>query len=397
MKIAFLRVDDFGRGMDTNVGGGYSHATGMVNALRKAGHEVFFMASAWPLIGEPENGSFYPIPYERFPSIIPEAWRIFYNYRFVRQALPILRKEKPDFLYQRHSDFNCSGALLAKWLNIPLILEANASEVWVRENWGTLHFKYLAHLFEDTAFAGASIITVVSKILKQQLIELGVPACKIVVNPNGVDPRRFHPNIDGGAIRQKYNLQNRIVVGFVGTFGVWHGIPVLAEAIGPVIHQNSSIHFFLIGDGALKPEMKIKVEKEGLSEFVTFVGSILHDEVPTYLAACDILVSPHVPLQGNTPFFGSPTKLFEYMAMGKGIVASALGQIDDILHNGKNAITTEPGNKDELIAGIVKLAENPTLRAALGQQAYQDVLSEYTWDRNAQRVVEAYQQLNNRV
>lgn len=394
MKIAFLRVDDFSRGMGTNVGGGYSHATGMVNALRRFGHEVFFIAPAWPLLGKPDDNVFYPILYNRFPSIIPEAWRVFYNYRFVTQALPILRKEKPDLLYQRHSDFNCSGAILAKWLKLPLILEANASEVWVRENWGTLRFKYLARLFEDTAFVGASIVTVVSKILKQQLTDLGVPAHKIVVNPNGVDLEKFNKDIDGTAIRQRYQLQDKTIVGFVGTFGVWHGIPVLSKAIEPIIRQNPSIHFLLVGDGALKPQMQIEIEKTGLSKFVTFVGSILHDEMPAYLAACDIVVSPHVPLQDNTPFFGSPTKLFEYMAMAKGIVASKLGQIGEILRNDENAITTEPGNIDELVAGVLKLANDPNLRVLLGTQAYQDVVAEYTWNRNAERVLDVYRQLN---
>ena len=66
-------------------------------------------------------------------------------------------------------------------------------------------------------------------------------------------------------------------------------------------------------------------------------GAVAHDRVPALLDACDILVSPHVPLDARRGFFGSPTKLFEYMAMGKGIVASRLGQIGEVLQRRRDS------------------------------------------------------------
>ena len=61
------------------------------------------------------------------------------------------------------------------------------------------------------------------------------------------------------------------------------------------------------------------------SRIAVLTGLVPQEDGPEHLAACDILASPHVPNADGTPFFGSPTKLFEYMAMGKGIVASNLG------------------------------------------------------------------------
>jgi len=68
------------------------------------------------------------------------------------------------------------------------------------------------------------------------------------------------------------------------------------------------------------------VDGAGKEQQVVFAGHVEHAQVPALLDACDILLSPHVPLEDGSEFFGSPTKLFEYMAMGKGIIASRLGQ-----------------------------------------------------------------------
>jgi glycosyltransferase involved in cell wall biosynthesis len=137
-----------------------------------------------------------------------------------------------------------------------------------------------------------------------------------------------------------------------------------------------------------------QLESEVRAGRVIFTGAVVHDRVPALLDACDILVAPHVPLADGSEFFGSPTKVFEYMAMGKAIVASRLGQIGEVLTNQETALLVEPGNVDELTAAIVKLIESEELRTKLGAKAREVVGREYTWKHNAQRVLEAYQSLD---
>jgi glycosyltransferase involved in cell wall biosynthesis len=122
-------------------------------------------------------------------------------------------------------------------------------------------------------------------------------------------------------------------------------------------------------------------------------GTVEHDRVPALLDACDVLVSPHVPLDAGADFFGSPTKLFEYMAMGKGIVASRLGQIADVLVNEGTALLVEPGNAEELSQAIQRLATSRELRERLGAAARHLAVEGHTWKHNAQRVLDAYQEL----
>jgi glycosyltransferase involved in cell wall biosynthesis len=111
------------------------------------------------------------------------------------------------------------------------------------------------------------------------------------------------------------------------------------------------------------------------------------------LDACDILVSPHLPLAGGREFFGSPTKLFEYMAAGRAVIASRIGQMAEIIRDGENGLLVEPADARALSRAIELLAYDKDLRARLGQAARQTVCQRYTWLHNARRVFSALEQL----
>ena len=125
-----------------------------------------------------------------------------------------------------------------------------------------------------------------------------------------------------------------------------------------------------------------------------FTGAVAHGRVPALLDACDILVAPHVPLADGSEFFGSPTKIFEYMAMGKGIVASRLGQIGEVLSDGETAMMVEPGDVGQLRDAILRMIESRELRERLGARAREVAVQNHTWVHNARRVLDAYHQLD---
>src|SRR4029079_18728725 len=136
-----------------------------------------------------------------------------------------------------------------------------------------------------------------------------------------------------------------------------------------LIAPDVPVRFLLVGSGSLHVEVEKRLEAEVAVRRVIFTGAVGHKRVPGLLDACDILVAPHVPLADGSEFFGSPTKIFEYMAMGKGIVASRLGQIGEVLVDGETALLVEPGDVEELKAAILKLVEDAELRRRLGTNA----------------------------
>jgi glycosyltransferase involved in cell wall biosynthesis len=245
----------------------------------------------------------------------------------------------------------------------------------------------LLERFERLNLDAAARIFVVAEVERRNLLRAGIADEKIVVNPNGVDTEEFRPDVGGVAVRRELGVAaDETLAGFVGTFGPWHGVLTLADAIA-LLPADSRVRFLLIGAGRLRDEVQRIVCAAGKEQQVIFAGHVRHERVPALLDACDMLLSPHVPLEDGSEFFGSPTKLFEYMAMGKGIVASRLGQIGEVLEDQETALLTEPGNARELADAILWLARSRELREQLGVAARATAIAKHTWQQNAQRVL----------
>jgi glycosyltransferase involved in cell wall biosynthesis len=372
-------------------GGALTHITGFFSGLVQEGaRAAVFSGRPFETACEMHN-----ISGSRRLYLFREAAALSYNFRFSATARKNLAHKKPRLLYQRHGKFIFAGALLSRLLGIPLVLEYNGSEDWIAKHWDPTRFSPWLRLCEKVSIKSASLIVVVSNPLKQQLMEIGMPQERILVNPNAVDPDWFHPRCDGEKLRQDLGFQPEdIVVCFVGTFSYWHGVGVLEQAIRSLLdnHQrtNRSLKFLLVGEGPLASQLRNALEPYVRDRLVTFTGAIPHKSVRTYLDAADILVSPHVPMPGGRPFFGSPTKLFEYMAMGKAIAASALDQIADVLEHGRTALLVKPGDAIELAEAIQRLAGDAQLRIELGLHARETALARHTWRQNARRVLAYY-------
>lgn len=369
-------------------GGAGSHIRGFLTALVRQQPCLHVFSNDFIPDLPPTIPQMTILPSRRFglSRALSDVWNA---WRFTSRALAQAWQLQPKCVYQRYSRFNFTGVRLARCLRVPFLLEYNGSEVWVGRHWDRIGLLWLLERIERLNLRTADLIFTVSEVLARELVERGVPAEKIVVNPNGVDPEEFHPHCGGRELRAEQGWENDVVVGFVGSFGPWHGAEVLAEAISQ-LPLGSRLRFVFLGAGNLLPAVQQRVRATPWSKRTLFVGRVAHAQVPRWLDACDILVSPHVPMPDGREFFGSPTKLFEYMAMGKAIVASHLGQIAQVLEHERTALLVEPGNATALAAAIARLAREPELQARLGQQARQEVVGKYTWNQNAARVLTAY-------
>ena len=146
---------------------------------------------------------------------------------------------------------------------------------------------------------------------------------------------------------------DEVLIGFVGSFSLWHGIEILQQAIVRLLSNAPPcrLRFVLMGDGLLHGEMRSALAAYEKTGEVIFTGPLPRDKVAEYLDASDILVSPHIPMPDGSRFFGSPTKLFEYMAMGKGIVASRLEQLAEVLEHDRTALAGNPGQRGRACGG----------------------------------------------
>lgn len=408
--ILYLRTD---LGAETLIAGGsISHSIGVINGFLHFDHTVVCATSAVPDLLKKcavkkcislKNPTFFYFLGYKINALLSNVF-------FTFQARKCFTGNAVDYIYQRYSMLNMTGVFLSWWYKVPLVLEFNGSEVWTDIYWSPnrkITLSFLVRWIERAVLHYAHSIIVVSKPLEESLIAQGLAEKKILINPNGVDTDYFNPAIltDTRAfIRNKYGIAEKYVFGFVGTFSLWHGIDVLAHIIPEIVRQRKNAHFILIGDGVCAAGLKKRLQADAfIARAVTFVGSVDHDEARDYLAACDAFLAPTQPNKDGTPFFGSPTKLFEYMSMAKPTIASDLNQLSEVIYpaftnydlkekwhvNDHVGIVVSPGDMSSFVAAALSLIDSHDSTVyKIGNNARSKVIKNYTWKNHVQRIID---------
>jgi glycosyltransferase involved in cell wall biosynthesis len=251
--------------------------------------------------------------------------------------------------------------------------------------------KTLARETERRIFLETDRVTVVSQQLQDLIATCGVPMAHIAVLPNAVDLQRFDPrrDYDGKTVRSHLQLKSKCVIGFVGSLQPWQGVETLIAAFSRLQTVAPNTHLLIVGDGPEREKLERQAEATGLRSDITFTGSVPYDEVPYYMAAMDVTVAPY---KGEN-FYQSPMPIFEYMAMGKPIVASSIGQVHEVIAHGETGVLYTPGNFAQLTAALAKLAGNALLCRQLGEKARAWVQRERRWENNVQEIVKIADEL----
>jgi glycosyltransferase involved in cell wall biosynthesis len=274
------------------------------------------------------------------------------------------------------------GVWASRRFCIPLILEVNAPLYHEQDKLGELVFRRLAHFSERWICSHSTRTIVVSRAMREILIQEGVPHEKMTVIPNGIDPQKLHPGVSGEPIKKKYSLEGKRVIGFVGWFRKWHGLEMLLEIMNEAYLSEQGVQLLLVGDGPAYPELYRYVEDHDLGSAVIFTGPVRRQDIPAYIAAMDIAVQP------SATEYASPIKIFEYMAMAKCIVAPDQPNIREILEDRITAFLFKTGDKESLRSVLQQLLDNPASREAVGQKAYERVFEGgYLWYANAQKAL----------
>ena len=310
--------------------------------------------------------------------------RAYHNNEFFRVAKEAAGRLLPSFIYERYSLWGTAGQRLARNHSIPLVLEVNSPLSYEEQKYrGWSILCSLGRWVECRTWRRADLLVPVSQALCNHFEEAGVKGRKVEILPNAVDTRLFRSEVNDAALRSRLKPDGRFVVGFVGSFKAWHGIGFLLEAFKRLHDEDASYHLLLVGDGPMRADVEEKARLLGLQEAVTLVGNVPHEEVPQYLALMDVAVAPYPAVED---FYFSPLKLFEYMAGGRAVVASRIGQVAEVIADGLTGLLYEPGNQEALRASIRRLRADESLRRELGQNARM-ASSKNTWQQNAQRVV----------
>ena len=322
----------------------------------------------------------------RFPLII----------LFARETLNLARRIKPSIIHA-HSPFYCG--LVASWvskrLGIPSIYEVRG--IWegasgLSDGGEMSSVQKIIRSFEDAAMQKADAIVTISEHLQKELLSRGRHNA-IHVIPNGVDTRRFHVREKNGNLLRELNLGGKSVLGYMGTFSAeYEGLEYLIRALPRIINTCPRTVLLLVGDGRLKARLEVLVERIGVKGSVIFTGRVPYDRVSDYYSVIDICVYPRKRTRETE--LVTALKPLEAMAMGKAIIGSNVGGIQELISDGKTGILFEADNTEDLAEKCNLLIKGSSERKLLGDQARQWVQKNREWVVVVSKYKEIYEGLD---
>jgi len=206
------------------------------------------------------------------------------------------------------------------------------------------------------------VVTVTEAIRRQYLASALAPPERVVALPGGVDAERFDPATDGSAFRRSLGLETSIpLLGIVSGLRVMKGHSVAIEAAARLAAEGRRFRMVFIGEGAMDSAVRRAVAGARLEDRMTFMG--FTRDLPSAMAALDVALYPALESDGMSRV------IFEYLAMGRAVVASRVGVVPEVLADGVNTLLVPAGEAGALATAIGRLLEDASLRAKLGAAA----------------------------
>jgi glycosyltransferase involved in cell wall biosynthesis len=319
-------------------------------------------------------------------SLPGELRRILYNQDLGSRLERRFENHRPDFVYERASLYATAGVSLARELERPLVVELNSPLALEQTTYRATGLGELAREAERWTLTRADAVLAVSASLRDYAVSLGANPDRVHVVPNGVNVDLFGPGAHDPEATTRWDLGDGPVLGFVGGLRPWHGVEVLPALLGRLVGRYPDLRLVIVGDGQLRGELERDLEERGLAHGAVFTGSLPHEEVAALIHRFDVALAPY-PRPAHD-FYFSPLKLFEYLACGAPVVAASLGQIAEVVRHGETGLLYPPGELDALVASCERLLEDPDLRRRMGRAAAKEIHDRYTWDHNAERVID---------
>jgi glycosyltransferase involved in cell wall biosynthesis len=366
------------------------HIEELVAALRNLGHDVTMVEPP-----EASGASFGTRPgllawmRKHLPKAAYELLELAYNVPAYIRLRRAFAAHKPDVLYERHNLYLLAGAMLRKRFGVPYLLEVNSPLYLERGADGGLALGTIAHAAERWVWRRADCVLPVTTVLARIVEREGVASDKIVVIPNGVDPNRFATQLQIDEAKRRLGIANKLVFGFTGFVREWNALGSVIDYLANAGRTDWIL--LVVGDGPARANLEARAHSLGVGDRVRFTGVVGRDRICDHVCAFDIALQP----AANE--YASPLKLFEYMALGRAIVAPRQPNILEILTDGTNGILFEPRSRESLFEALDRLVSDPELRARLGRAAQCSVADrELTWTANAEKVAALARRLTDR-
>ncbi len=311
-----------------------------------------------------------------------------------RRLREVIHSARPDVI---HAHSPCLNALAAFGLWLPVVYELRSSWEDAAVSNGTTtegSLRYRAsRALESYVLRTADAITTICDGLRDDVVARGVPASRLTVIPNAVEPVELAgaSETDRSSTRTRYGLEGKTVLGFIGSFFAWEGLALLLDALPAVVARRPDVRVLLVGGGNEEAALKRQAAKLGNGDTVVFAGRAPHSQVAGLYAAMDVLVYPRLPMRLTDMV--TPLKPLEAMALGKLMIASDVGGHRELIQDGETGLLFPAGSSSGLASAVLRLLADRSLQARLRSSGPVFVRAERTWGRVVPRYGAVYQRI----
>lgn len=362
-------------------------ASEILAALEKLGHQVIRLEAGAASTTKTAVSAYRGLVKKFLPRPVAmrlrDAGRVAHGRRYAKRLIEASQQARPDVILETHIAFSLAGKIASEQTGLPLVLDDVTPASEEEQQYG-VGLKKIARDIHRQVTDRADLLIAVNKTMVQTLLQDGLPAQKIIIVENGIDGQLFHPQVDGREIRARYGLRrNESVIVYVGSFQPFHRVDLLIRALAQ-LKSDRSARLLLVGQGRHTAECQALARQLSLLEKVVFAGLVPYGQIPGHVAAADVAVIP-----AHTGY-SNPMKLYEYLALGKAVVAPRQETITEVVTHNRNAYLFEPEDDRALAAALQRLIDDDALRTRLGRQAG-CVAADYTWDKRAESIQQALQ------
>jgi glycosyltransferase involved in cell wall biosynthesis len=358
-----------------------THITEMIAGLRENGHQV---AECAPAVADDDASGGSPGWVGKLKALLPrqlyELAELGYSGVAYRRLVTQIKADRPDGIYERYNLYMLAGVWAKKRFHLPLILEVNAPMAVERRQYGGLSWPRLADWAELYVWKHADVILPVTQVLADYMVAKGIDPARLQVIPNGINPAHYRQLPSTDEAKAGLNLQGRLVIGFTGFVREWDRLDRIMEWVA----QRAAaypVHLMVIGDGPARAEIEACAARLGVSDRLSFTGAVPREQVPVLSMAFDIA------LQTALVPYASPLCLFEYLALGKAIVAPDQPNHHEILSAGVDAVLYAPEDPAGIEKALDALCVDADLRERVALAASQVIArKQLTWKQHAAKV-----------
>ena len=309
----------------------------------------------------------------------------------------VVAKERPDILHAHSPCLNGLAALkVGRRYGIPVVYECRAFWEDVAVDHGTckeggLRYR-LTRALETRVFRQADAVTTICEGLRSDILARGIPPERVTVIPNAVDVDLFkrHRQRDPELV-QRLGLENKQVLGFIGSFYTYEGLSLLLEAMPRVLAQMPDVRLLLVGGGPRESTLHQQAREFGVEDKIVFTGRVPHDQVQQYYDLVDILVYPRLPMRLTE--LVTPLKPLEAMAQGRMVLASDVGGHKELISDGVNGNLFRAGDPESLVQAILMMFQHPGEWPRIQSAGRAFVERERNWPASVARYKAVYERL----